>query len=323
MTGLKNLNGIVLVLAIGLIAYLLAPVIPFFNAVILGLLLGIFLGNIFSIPARFESGIQLVSGKGLELAILFLSFSINYRNLIGLGATSFSIIAVVLFGSLFLTRVISRKMNCPGNSGLLIGFGTAVCGSSAIAALAPQLNSDKTETGLAMAVVNLLGTVMMLLFPLVLPFFTMSDMDLGLIIGGSLHAVGNVAGAAYSISPEVGEAAITFKLARVALLSPSLLFMQFLLRDKTKGLGKVKFKFPWYLTGFLIITVVNSAFTLPAPFISFMQELGEILLMLAMVAIGLKVKLKTLVQSGKKGVAFGLVIFASLLVLLIGLVVLG
>lgn len=317
MTVNKNILGILSVLAIGLIAYLLAPFIPYLNTVILGLLLGIFLGNIIPFPTRFEPGIQLISGKGLELAILFLSFSINYRNLVGLGASSFILIAVVLFGTLFLTRVISRKMDCPGNSGLLIGFGTAVCGSSAIAALAPQLNSNKTETGLAMAVVNLLGTVMMLLFPLVLPFFSLSDMDQGLLIGGSLHAVGNVAGAGYTISPAVGEAAITIKLARIAMLSPALIFMQFLLRDKSKGLSKVKFKFPWYLTGFLIITILNSVFTLPAPFVSFMQEVGEILLMLAMVAIGLKIKILTLLKSGKKGVAFGVVIFSSLLLLLL------
>jgi len=319
MTGKKNILGILLVLAIGAIAYLLAPYIPYFNTVILGLLLGIFLGNLISFKPRFEPGIQLASGKGLELAILFLSFSINYRNLAALGVHSFVIIGVVLFGTLFLTRVISRKMNCPGNSGLLIGFGTAVCGSSAIAALAPQLKSDKTETGLAMAVVNLLGTAMMLLFPLVLPFFDLSQADQGLLIGGSLHAVGNVAGAGYTISPEVGEAAITIKLARIALLSPALLFMQFLLRDKSQGLAKIKFKFPWYLTGFLIITLINSIFTLPAPFIMAMKEIGEILLMLAMVAIGLKVKLKHLLQSGKKGVLFGLVIFGAMLLLLVGL----
>lgn len=315
----RNAPGILLVLVLGTVAWFLAPLISFANSVIVGLLLGLIVGNIFTIGSSLEPGVQISSGKGLELSIVFLSFSINYRHIGALGIGSFLIIALVVVLTLTLTLYLAKKMDCPGKSGLLIGFGTAICGSSAIAALSPQLKASKEDTGTAIAVVNLLGSGMMLLFPLVLPFFSFSQAEQGIILGGSLHAVGNVAGAAYAMGPEIGEAAITIKLARIALLSPALIFMHFLLRDKTPGTPTVAFRLPWYLIAFILITIVNSIIQFPESFIHAMKITGEVLLTLAMVAIGLKVRILSLLKSGKRGIAFGLVIFVVMTGILVGL----
>lgn len=315
----RNAPGILLVLVLGALAWFLAPLISFANSVIVGLLLGLIVGNVYKIGSSLETGVQTSSGKGLELSILFLSFSINYRNIGALGIGSFLIIVVVVFSTLILTSYLAKKMNCPGNSGLLIGFGTAICGSSAIAALSPQLKGSKEDTGMAIAVVNLLGSGMMLLFPLILPLFALSQAEQGIILGGSLHAVGNVAGAGYAMGPEIGEAAITIKLARIALLSPALIFMHLLLRDKTPGTPAVAFRLPWYLIAFILITIVNSLVPFPEPFIRGMKITGEVLLTLAMVAIGLKVRILSLLKSGKRGLAFGVVIFVLMTLLLVGL----
>lgn len=315
----RNAPGMLLVLVLGALAWFLAPYISFANSVIVGLLLGLIVGNTYKIGSSLETGVQISSGKGLELSILFLSFSINYRNIGALGIGSFLIIVLVVFSTLILTRYLSKKMNCPGNSGLLIGFGTAICGSSAIAALSPQLKGSKEDTGMAIAVVNLLGSGMMLLFPLILPLFALSQAEMGIILGGSLHAVGNVAGAGYAMGPEIGEAAITIKLARIALLSPALIFMHFLLRDKTPGTPAVAFRLPWYLVAFIVITIVNSLVDFPASFINGMKITGEVLLTLAMVAIGLKVRILSLLKSGKRGIAFGVVIFVVMTGILLGL----
>lgn len=319
-----NSDGILFALLPALAAWFIAPFIPFVNSIMLGLLLGILIGNIHHINQRFDSGLSWTASKGLEWSIIFLSFSINYKHIAELGLRSFIIIAIALVILLFSIKFLSRKMKCPGTSGLLIGFGTAICGSSAIAALAPQLNSSKTDTGMAIAVVNLLGTLFMLLFPFILPLFHLNLADLGLLIGGSLHSVGNVAGAGYAMSSEIGDAAITIKLARVALLSPALILMHFMMKNESAETKKVGFKFPWYLWGFLIITFLNTFLPLPPWLLQSTKIGGEAVLTLAMTAIGMRVRILDLLRSGSKGLLFGLIVFVLFIVLIsLGILLLG
>lgn len=308
--------GFLRVIAIGVPAFFLAPHIPYVNGIILGLLLGIVFGNMLPVRASYETGTRFISSLGLETSILFLSFSINYRHIGELGTARFAWLIGMLFLVLLITPWLARRLRCPGHSGILIGFGTAICGSSAVAALSAQASSKKADTGIAIAVINLLGTAGMLLTPLLLPLFDLSPADEGFMVGGSLHAVGHVAGAAYVLGPETGEAAVTIKLARVALLTPCLLLMHFLVPGEV-GAEKVRFRLPWYLWCFIAITIVNSLITFPPEFLKAMQVSGEFILTLAMTAIGLQLRLGELVASGKRGLAFGVLIFAVQVLLLV------
>jgi uncharacterized integral membrane protein (TIGR00698 family) len=295
----KEFKGISISLGIGLLAYFLAPFMPsFFGSILLALLGGIVVGNLFLLPASYQSGIGFTSSKLLEISILFLAFSINYTNIVHLGGLSFSLIALVLFSVLLITYFMAIQFKCPGSSGWLIGFGTAICGSSAIAALAPSTTENQDDIAISMAVVNLFGSLGMILLPLVLGGFGLNQTQLGFLIGGSLHSVGNVAGAGYAMGNEVGQAAITIKLARVALLSPALIFFNFL---SNKGNPKVsRFNLPWYLWSFIAITIISSVITIPAAYLVFFETAGKIVLTIAMAAIGLKVSFKKLFYSGKK-----------------------
>jgi len=246
----------------------------------------------------------------LEFSILFLAVGINYTYMGKIGWESFLLVGIVVFLALIFSVFLSKKMNCPSTVGWMVGFGTAICGSSAIAALAPSLKNNKEETGIALAVVNLFGTLGMLFLPVLIGLFSLSTTEISLLLGGTLHSVGNVAGAAFAVSDAVGEQAITIKLARVALLSPGLIFFNFLTRDKnaTKN-WKSYFQLPWYLWGFILITILVSIFPVTDSVLKFSSETGKILLTIAMTAIGLKVSFSALIQSGKKGLFYGLLIF--------------
>jgi uncharacterized membrane protein YadS len=104
--------------------------------------------------------------------------------------------------------------------------------------------------------------------------------------------------------------ALTVKLARVALLTPALILMGFLNRSQGDQGKKISYQLPWYLIGFIFITVVISWIDIPKEILKNTTYLGNVILTIAMAAIGLKVNFKKLIQSGKKGLRFGLVIFA-------------
>lgn len=310
-------KGIILAFVIGILSIFIAEFTPStVNSVIIALIFGIFLGNVLSVPKSFDSGISLTSGRLLELSIIFLAFSINYSHIAKLGTVSFIAVAAVLFAILVLTFVLARKFNCPGSTGWLIGFGTAICGSSAIAALAPSVAKNKEDVAISMAVVNLYGALGMLALPLILMRLNLDSSQIGLMIGGSLHSVGNVAGAGYAVGQEAGEAAVTIKLARVALLTPGLIFFNYLINRKTAQSWKDHFKLPWYLIGFVLITLVGTFFTFPTTYLESMDTAGKVILTVAMAAIGLKVSFKDLLRYGQKGLSFGLIIFVIQLALL-------
>ncbi|HOY29672.1 MAG TPA: putative sulfate exporter family transporter, partial [Flavobacteriales bacterium] len=237
---------------------------------------------------------------------------------------SFTVVVVMVLSMVLITFHLARRVKCPGSTGWLVGFGTAICGSSAIAALAPRVAKDKEDVGIAMAVVNLFGSVGMILLPLVLVKFDLSTTQLGLLIGGTLHSVGNVVGAGYSVSDAAGEAATTIKLARVALLSPALILFNYLVnRGEAQG-WREHLRLPWYLWGFIAITVFTSFVPVPSAFTDAMDLAGKLALTIALAAIGLKVSFAQLFRSGRKGLGFGLIVFAIQLTLVsVLMVVLG
>jgi len=312
----SQLPGAALATGIGLVAYLLGGHLPWgLNSIFLALLLGIAAGNAIQFPSSFQSGIGFTSGKLLELSILFLAFSIDYRAITRIGAEGFGIVAFMVLALLLLTFFLSRWVQCPGSTGHLIGFGTTICGSSAIAALAPTATKDKEDIGIAMAVVNLMGSMGMLALPVILPRLGLSDEQMGLMIGATLHSVGNVAGAGFAMGNSIGDTAITVKLARVALLSPALIFFNYLINSNKEQNWREHLRLPWYLWGFIIITIVSSFVQWPEVLVKNMETGGKIILTVAMAAIGLKVSFGVLYNSGRKGMVFGFLIFAFQLIL--------
>ncbi|MBT8327339.1 MAG: putative sulfate exporter family transporter, partial [Bacteroidia bacterium] len=245
--------GLVLTSILAALAMYLSNVINF-NDVLLALLFGIVIGNLVKLPKTTSKGIKTSSGLFLELAIVLMAFNINYLSFISLGWQTILIIVVSMAIILVSTVFLAKRMNCPGSTGWLVGFGTAICGSSAIAALAPSVTKDKTDMGIALAVVNLFGLIGMV----AIPFITseiFSDMQNAVLIGTSLHSVGNVAGAGFGISDSVGEMAVTVKLGRVALLTPALLiFRSFVGPKKNMDAKEAKFNLPWYLIAFIVIS---------------------------------------------------------------------
>jgi uncharacterized integral membrane protein (TIGR00698 family) len=290
------------------------------NPVMWALLGGIVVGNIFTLPEKWSKWVGLASTTLLEYSIVMMAFGINYANFGKTGWLPFLGIVIIVLAVLWISFHLSRKFNCPGSTGVLVGFGTAICGSSAIAALAPSIkNQEKEDVAIAMAVVNLLGTIGMLAIPIALMDMNWLNEKIGFFIGASLHSVGNVAGAGYAISEEAGNAAIAIKMARVAMLTPGLIFIKFLINKGENISLREQLKLPKYLIAFVIITIIASFIEIPKEILSITKFSGEAFLTVAMAAIGLKVSFTKLLNAGQRGLKFGLVIFAIQLALVVGI----
>lgn len=309
--------GILFTVLLGTISVFVAKFVPYAGSILLGLLLGILINNSTKIPQKYNSGISYMSTKTLELSLLFLAVGINFKSINTIGLNSFLLLCVVILLVLLLSVYLSKKFSATPNGNYLIGFGTAICGSSAIAAVAPAIKAEKENIGISLAVVNLLGSLMMILLPLIFNVLELPDKLSGYLVGGSLHSVGNVAGAGFAVNEETAKVAITIKLARVAMLSPALILYSILIRKNSVKNPWEHFKLPWYVWSFILITILVSFVEFPANLIDQSENIGKWLLTFSMVAIGLKLSIKELYQSGKKALRFGLMIFLIQMILLL------
>jgi len=314
---MKNMKllGILGVILPSIAIYAIADYIPALNSVMLGLLIGIIIGNIFTIPAEINSGLKYAGSKLLEVSIVMLAFGISASSLTAMGLPYLikTIIGVIL---VLITAIFLHKLlNCKGSTGLLTGFGTAICGSSAIAAASPFISEDKEDAGIAIAVVNLIGALGTFILPVALTYIELDDHQKGFVIGGTLHAVGNVAGAGYAMNDLIGDTAISIKMVRVALLSPMVILYGYF-ANRQKGTNKkASFKLPIYLWLFLGITVLTFFVEFPESIVHYLKIAGKIFLTAAMLAIGLRLGLKKLFQAGKSAFMYGIILFVIQLVI--------
>lgn len=316
MTIKLYLKGIALSVGIGIISLMISNIAPLISSMLAGLLLGILVGNLIKLPESFNKGIQYTSGKMLEFSLLFLAIGINFNHITKIGGSSFVWLSISVMAVLAFSLIYTRKFNNSNTGTYLVGFGTAICGSSAIAAISPGIAKDKKDIAISLAVVNLIGTFGMLALPGILSYFEFSDLRSGFIIGGSLHSVANVAGAGFAMGDETARVAITIKLARVALLSPAMIVYSYFIRKDAVSNWKDHFKLPWYVWSFVGISILATFISIPADYIKTSENIGKIILTIAMAAIGLKVSFKTLLQSGRNAMIFGIILFALYVLIL-------
>jgi len=226
--------GIAACAALTALAYFLhsLPFAPFtleggqhpLDAVLLALLLGLALRNLVPATASLKTGVNVVIKKLLPFGIVLLGAGLDFYDLIRVGFRVLSgtvvLIAIVVLATVYLARF----FNLAGKQGLLIGVGTAICGSSAIVATAPVVESKEEDIAISLASINLLGALSMLAFPLLGAFLGLGPLIYGEWCGLAIHATPQViaAGFAHHFDGAVaGEIATIVKLTRISLLGPT------------------------------------------------------------------------------------------------------
>ena len=193
------------------------------SAVLLALLLGMLLCNVMPSTAKLKPGIDTVVQKWLPVGIVLLGARLDFYDLIRVAVQVLIGAAVLIAIIVVLTHLISRWFNIEKKMGLLIGVGTGVCGSSAIIALAPLIKANNEEITYSVGVINLLGVVAMLLFPVVGSLAMLDAEVYGIWCGLGIHATPQVIAAGFAHAGDgqtAGEMATIVKLVRISLLGP-------------------------------------------------------------------------------------------------------
>lgn len=303
--------GLLLSLAIASLSKILAIWLPSLGAGTIAILLGIFLGNLFFNQSIWQKGTKFSEKTLLELSIVLLGTTVTFQTIVQIGGSGILFIMCQMTLTILSAYFIGKKLKFNQTMSLLMAGGNAVCGSSAIGAIAPEIGAKDKEKGQIITLVNLLGTVMMLTLPIIGgTVFTDNVMAKSALIGGTLQSVGQVIASANMVSSQVVEMATLFKILRIMFLVVVVFAFGKIANQSTDNnltiqeKAKKKFPLPWYIIGFIICCVLNSVIHFPTILSQTTHSISGWFEITALAAIGLRINAKEFFKEGPRFLAY-------------------
>lgn len=307
--------GLLLAVAIALLALGLGRLAPLVGGPVFGIVLGILVRNVFSPSGRFSPGIQFAGKQVLQWSIIALGFGLSLDQVARTGLESLSVTLVTITVAFFTAWGLGRALKVHDKLKILIGVGTAICGGSAIAAVTPIVKPDEHDTAFAISTIFLFNLVAVLLFPLLGHLLHLSDLGFGLWAGTAINDTSSVVAAGYSFSKEAGDYATIVKLTRATLIIPICLVLALLVAWREKKQGAADFSlrkiFPWFILWFLVASAVRTAGLVPAEIQPAIHMAAEFLIIVALTAIGLSANLRKMAATGARPILLGLGVWAA------------
>ena len=301
------------------------------SSLTLAILLGMLLGNTIyaNFTERLDAGVVFAKGQVLRLAIMFYGFKLTMTQVASVGMPAIMTDALVLTSTFLLTYWLGTKwLKVDKQTTLLIGSGASICGAAAVIAAEPVVKAEAHKVTIAVATVVVFGTIAMLLYPFLYHLGWLQPwlnaQQYGVYTGSTVHEVAQVVVAGNAISPEVGNTAVVTKMIRVMMLAPFLLILSFALTTandsnssykKPSLVARVKqVKVPWFAFIFILIVVLHTWVPMSANFEQSMIMLDDVLLTMAMFALGLTTHLSAIKQAGVKPLILAAMMFVWLIV---------
>lgn len=221
----------------------------------LALALGLILA--FSIGSPFPS----LSGKPtkylLQTSVVLLGFGMDLNTVYQAGKNGILFTIATIFGTLMLGYFVGKLLAVKAKTSTLISSGTAICGGSAIAAVAPAIDAGADEISVSLGTVFVLNSIALFVFPIIGRGIGLSENQFGVWAAIAIHDTSSVVGAAGTYGPDALAIATTVKLARALWIAPVALFFAYVYRKNVSGETR-KITIPWFIVFFLLATVFRT-----------------------------------------------------------------
>lgn len=278
---------------------------------LMALLLGMAM-NFLSTQEASRYGIEVTARQVLRLGVALLGLRITFDQVSALGWTHVLIVMGAVAFTMVIGVLIARWMGFRVFFGLLTGGAVGICGASAALALSaamPQHPLKDKATLFTVIGVSALSTFAMVLYPLLAQWLNLTELQAGFFIGATIHDVAQVVGAGYSISKDAGDTATLVKLMRVAMLLPVIMVVgwvtaRHLASQESPETARTRpLLLPGFAVAFALLMTLNSLHWLPGSVVQAGQTASQWCLVAAMVAIGMKTHLKSMLDVGWKPIA--------------------
>lgn len=283
---------------------------PYVEALVLAILIGTLIRTFWDPPAPWREGIAFSAKTLLEVAVMLLGASVSIGLILSAGPGLLLGIAATVALVIAVSYAASRALRLPPRMSILIACGNSICGNSAIAAVAPVINARSDEIASSIAFTAILGVIVVLGLPLLVPLLRLTETQYGVVAGLTVYAVPQVLAATVPVGTLSVQVGTLVKLVRVLMLGPVVVVMTLLAprfseagpdRPARKpGLGRLV---PWFIVGFLVLAACRSLGLIPDLLAAPVNFVSRVLTVISMAALGLGVDVRVLGQVGAAVVA--------------------
>ncbi|CED58996.1 Putative uncharacterized protein [Moritella viscosa] len=269
------------------------------------LVLGFTLATLGLVPQRIN--LSVITKKTLAYSIVGLGFGINLEDAIIATKDAIGIIVTSIILTLILGWILTKVLKIEKKTGYLISAGTAICGGSAIAAVAPAINAKNDQTSLALATVFILNSVALFLFPVIGHLLEMSQHAFGVWSAIAIHDTSSVVGAASAYGDEALLTATTLKLARALWIVPVAFISALLFKGDSK-----KLTIPYFILFYCFAIFI--AYVLPdyQVFYQGIFSVSKQVLVMCLFLIGASITVQKIRDAGIKSLLLGVLLWVAI-----------
>lgn len=328
----KKIKGIIFCFIMAIPAWYLGKLLPIIGGPVFSIIIGIIISLIIKDRKNvYQEGINFVSKKVLQYAVILLGFGLNLQVIISVGRSSLPIIISTIMTSLIISFIVCKLFNIPRKISVLVGVGSSICGGSAIAATAPVIEADSDEIAQAISVIFLFNIIAAIVFPTLGDIIGLSNQGFAVFAGTAVNDTSSVTAAAsswdsiHNTGTMVLDSATVVKLTRTLAIIPITFFLSlYENKRKSEQIGNKKLKIHKMVPSFIIYFVFCSILTtivqyiidsgntgeavtnvIPQFFI-LMKKISKFFIIMAMGAIGLNTNIVKLIKTGGKPLALGM-----------------
>lgn len=267
--------------------------------------LALIFGILVSLLGLSSDWLTSKSSLVLKVSIVLMGFGMNLEEVMHVSSNGVIDTAVSVLVVMFSGLMLGRFLKIEKRSTLLISAGTAICGGSAIAAVAPVLGAKNHEISFALVVIFVLNAIALFLFPYLGHYFGLSQTEFGYWAAIAIHDTSSVVGAGAAYGNEALQVATTVKLVRTLWIIPVSLILAFATRGETKG----KVKIPWFI-GLFIIAILISSF-IPQFQVTYSSAffIAKRLMVVALFLIGSSISVSEAKKAGPRGFLMGILLW--------------
>ena len=268
----------------------------------IALLAGIAYGFTFTHPYHLDS--RNLSRFLLQAAVVALGFGMNLHQVVHAGNAGFLYTAISISAAMLVGWLLGRTLGVTTKASFLITAGTAICGGSAIAAIAPITKPDEEEMAMSLGTIFILNSVALLLFPAIGLALHMSQTQFGLWSALAIHDTSSVVGAAAKYGTQALQIGTTVKLARALWIVPVAMVTAYATKSKTRV------QWPWFILLFCLAAVINTYLPAAATVYSALSRLGRVGLTVVLFLIGTGLSKDTIRRVGVRPFLQGVCLWA-------------
>jgi len=285
------------------------------EALVLAILVGTAVRTAWTPGARWFAGIGFSAKTLLEIAVVLLGASVSAQTIVAAGPGLLGGIAAVVVAAIAASYGIGRLLGLPHRMAVLVACGNSICGNSAIAAVAPVIGADGEDVAASIAFTAVLGVLVVLGLPLLMPLLSLSGLQFGVLAGLTVYAVPQVLAATAPVGAVAVHMGTLVKLVRVLMLGPVVLGLSVLtrrMRDETDetvphvttgdrpapGRLALHKMVPWFIVGFLALAALRSADLVPHATLGPVAVAANLLTVVSMAALGLGTDLRMVARAG-------------------------